>query len=69
MIDGVNQMRSRDSRRVQFEVIPAYQTSVEFEGNDIYRTPRELRLALDSEMTMTNLNLRVAPTCGSYSFL
>jgi hypothetical protein len=32
---------------------------VEFEGEDIYRTPRELGLSLCSEITMTNL--RVAP--------
>ncbi|OAX33920.1 ubiquitin-like protein [Rhizopogon vinicolor AM-OR11-026] len=35
---------------IQFEVIPAYKTWVEFEGRVIYRTPRELGLSL-----MTNL--------------
>ncbi|KAG2126067.1 hypothetical protein DEU56DRAFT_892141 [Suillus clintonianus] len=42
---------------IQFEVIPAYKTSVRFEGMDIYRTPHELGLSLGSEMTMTNLEI------------
>jgi hypothetical protein len=69
MINGVNQMAGAETADgIQFEVIPAYQTSVEFNVNDIYRTPREVGLSLDSEITMTNLNLRVAPTCGAFSF-
>ncbi|KAG2034422.1 hypothetical protein BDR03DRAFT_965249 [Suillus americanus] len=46
---------------IQFEVIPAYETSVYFKGADIYCTPHELRLSLGSEMVMTNLKI---PTCG-----
>ncbi|KAG0696834.1 hypothetical protein DFH29DRAFT_812543 [Suillus ampliporus] len=42
---------------IQFEVIPAYQASVHFEGMDVYRTPDELGLSLGSKMTMTNLNV------------
>lgn len=42
---------------IQFEVIPAYETSVHFEGADIYRTPHELGLSLGSKMMMTNLNI------------
>lgn len=64
---------------IQFEVIPAYETSVHFKGADIYCTPHELGLSLGSEMTMTNLNIlsppatnysgmQNVPTCGSMSF-
>ncbi|KAJ8587983.1 hypothetical protein M405DRAFT_277481 [Rhizopogon salebrosus TDB-379] len=41
---------------MQFEVIPAYQTSVRFDDRDIYHTPRELGLSLGSEMTMIHLH-------------
>ncbi|KAG2074939.1 hypothetical protein BDR04DRAFT_1070838 [Suillus decipiens] len=47
---------------IQFEVIPAYESSVNFKGADIYRTPHELGLSLGSEMTMTNLKILPPPT-------
>ncbi|KIK33499.1 hypothetical protein CY34DRAFT_813561 [Suillus luteus UH-Slu-Lm8-n1] len=47
---------------IQFEVIPAYETSVHFKGADIYSTPHELGLPLSSEMTMTNWKIRPPPT-------
>ncbi|KAG1724617.1 ubiquitin family-domain-containing protein [Suillus lakei] len=50
---------------IQFEVIPAYQASVHFEGVDIHRTPHELGLSLGSEMTMTNLNAPPPPRTAS----
>ena len=43
-------------------MIPTYQTSVKFDGRDIYCTPRELGLSLGSEMTMTNLEKALSKT-------
>ncbi|KAG1818121.1 uncharacterized protein BJ212DRAFT_1348834 [Suillus subaureus] len=53
---------SETTSGIQFEVIPAYETSVRFKGVDIYRTPHELGLSLGSEMTMTNLKILPSPT-------
>ncbi|KAG1845170.1 hypothetical protein F4604DRAFT_1819630 [Suillus subluteus] len=47
---------------IQFEVIPAYETSVHFKGADIYRTPHEIGLSLGSEMTMVNPKIPPSPT-------
>ncbi|KAF8527726.1 hypothetical protein BDD12DRAFT_904027 [Trichophaea hybrida] len=38
---------------IQFEVIPAYRTSVIFAGKDIFSTPRELGLPVQSTITMS----------------
>jgi hypothetical protein len=59
--DGVNQITgSETTGGIQFEVIPTYQSSVQFGGRNINCTPRELELSLASEMTM--INLKVVPT-------
>jgi hypothetical protein len=57
----VNQITgSETTGGIQFEVIPTYQSSVQFGGKNINCTPHELGLSLASEMTMTNL--KVGPT-------
>ncbi|KAG1871753.1 hypothetical protein DFJ58DRAFT_762246 [Suillus subalutaceus] len=52
----------RKTGGIQFEVIPAYDTSVHFKGADIYRTPHEIGLSLGSEMTMVNPKIPPSPT-------